>query len=144
MLNIKIIAVGSLETHFTQAVSEYQKRLQRYCSLSIIQIKHSDIKRETEDIKKHIGKGTVCLCDVTGIMVSSEGLAKKLDQAAMSHGAITFIIGGSEGVGNLLDSLINDKISFGQITLPHQLFRVVLVEQIYRAFTILNNEKYHK
>jgi len=144
MLSVKIIAVGNLESYFAEAVAEYVKRLGRYCNLSIIQIKHSDQKHEVAEIKKHLTKGAVCLCDIGGTIVSSVDMAKKLEQVSMSPGAITFIIGGSDGVGNLLDDVNHEKISFGRITLPHQLFRVILVEQIYRAFTILNNEKYHK
>jgi len=138
MLNVKIIAVGAMESYFADAVSEYVKRLGKYCKLTIVPVKCDS------QITRHITKGTVILCDIKGTPISSEDMARKIEQVSMSPGAVTFIIGGSDGVGNHLDDIAHEKISFGDITLPHQLFRVVLVEQIYRAFTIINNEKYHK
>jgi len=139
MLNIKIIAIGTMENYFADAFAEYQKRLQKYCKFSI------DVVKDTDAIKRALPKKCVIiLCDVLGMQVSSTDLANQLESIAMTHGAVTFIIGGSDGVGNSLDDVVHRKMSFGKITLPHQLFRVILIEQIYRALTILKGEKYHK
>ena len=144
MLTIKIVAVGTLkEKFYVDAVAEYVKRLSKYCKLEIIQVKESDIKKECEEIRDKL-KGHVILCDLRGELVSSEGFAQKIEKLQMATSTISIVIGGSEGVGNYLDDVIDEWMSFGKITLPHQLFRVVLVEQIYRAFTILKGEKYHK
>ncbi|MCL2755463.1 MAG: 23S rRNA (pseudouridine(1915)-N(3))-methyltransferase RlmH [Firmicutes bacterium] len=144
MLTIKIIAVGTIkEKFFTDAISEYVKRLGKYCKLEIIQVKESDIKRECEEIKTKL-RGHVFLCDINGQSVSSVGLSKRVENISQTSSTISFVIGGSDGVGNYLDDVVSEKISFGGITLPHQLFRVILVEQIYRAFTIAKGEKYHK
>jgi len=145
MLQINIIAVGTQEKYYADATGEYIKRLQKYCKLKITEIKHSNQKREVESIRQAIPeKGKVFLCDINGTEISSELLAKKIEQLSLTNSVMTFIIGGSDGVGNYLDNQIHEKISFGKITLPHQLFRVILTEQIYRAFTISNNEKYHR
>jgi len=132
MLSIRIVAVGGLrEGYLRDAVAEYQKRLTKYCKLEIIEIK------EGAPVPL---KGHCMLCDIGGEMVTSEGLASKIEKLSMTGNMITFVIGGSDGI----DVDVKDRISFGRITLPHQLFRVVLVEQIYRAFTISKGEKYHK
>jgi len=148
MLTIKIIAIGSQEEYYKSATDEYIKRLSKYCNISIIQLKHSDQKRETEDIKQELKKtpkSFTFLCDINGKEITSQSFAQKIENITQTNSTITFIIGGSDGVDNLLlNSHVHEKISFGKITLPHQLFRVILTEQIYRAFTILNNEKYHK
>ncbi|MCL2570088.1 MAG: 23S rRNA (pseudouridine(1915)-N(3))-methyltransferase RlmH [Firmicutes bacterium] len=144
MLNIRIIAVGSIkDKYFTDAIAEYTKRLQKYCKLEIVQIKESNPKQECEQIRTKL-KGHIILMDIKGTQISSEILANQFEKIAQSSSQITFIIGGSDGVGKYLDEYVDDKISFGAITLPHQLFRVILVEQIYRAFTIIGGEKYHK
>jgi len=143
MLSIKLVAVGKCESYFAEAVTEYAKRLTKYCNFEIAQIKNSDIKGETDAIRPHL-KGYVILCAIQGELVSSESLAAKLEKLSHTTSSITFIIGGSDGVGNYLDGLIHEKISFGRATFPHQLFRVIIAEQLYRSFTILNNEKYHK
>jgi len=143
MLSIKIVAIGKCESYYFDAVAEYTKRLSKYCNFEIIQIKNSDIKGETDAIRPHL-KGHVILCAIQGELVTSESLASKIDKLSHTTSAITFIIGGSDGVGTHLDNQIHDRVSFGRATFPHQLFRVMLTEQIYRAFTILNNEKYHK
>ena len=141
MLHIRLVVVGSLkEKFYADAVSEYVKRLSKYCKFEIIEIKESTIKKESEQIAEKI-KGHSILCDINAGLVSSEELATKFEKLAQCTSIITFIIGGSNGVGELM---VDEKISFGRATFPHQLFRVILAEQIYRAFTILKGEKYHK
>ena len=144
MITIKIIAVGSLrEKHWIDAVAEYAKRLTKYCKLDVVQIRESNPKDECKEIKNKI-KGYVVLCDINGELVTSEVLARKIEGLSQTTSNITFVIGGSDGVGTHLDDVVGERLSFGRITLPHQLFRVILVEQIYRAFTITKGEKYHK
>jgi len=144
MITIKIIAVGNIkDKFFADAIAEYTKRLTKYCKFEIAQIKESTVTKECDDIKEKL-RGHVILCDIRGDKVSSDGLATKIEKLSQTTSTISIVIGGSDGVGNYLDGHVNEKVSFGDITLPHQLFRVVLVEQVYRAFTILRGEKYHK
>ena len=144
MLHIRIVAVGTIkETFFESAIAEYTKRLQKYCKLEIVQIKESISAREAKDIAEKL-KGYVVLFDVQGEMISSKMLSDKIANISMNNSCITFVIGGSDGVGGFLDGVVNEKVSFGRITMPHQLFRVVAVEQIYRAFTIQSGTPYHK
>lgn len=145
MLSVRIVAVGSIkESFYEDAIAEYVKRLSKYCKLEIVEIKEGDIKSEAGAIKQKL-KGHVILCDINGRLISSNELSDCFfGLGVMGVSTVTIVIGGSHGVGNYLDDAINEKISFGRITLPHQLFRVVLVEQVYRAFTIIRGEKYHK
>ena len=144
MLHIRLIAVGTIkEQFFTDAIREYTKRLGKYCKFEIIQVLQSTMKRECTDIIEKL-RGYVISFDRTGEMVSSEDLSTRISKLSQTTSDITFIIGGSYGVGQYLDRHIHEKISFGKITFPHQLFRVVATEQIYRAMTITRNEPYHK
>jgi 23S rRNA (pseudouridine1915-N3)-methyltransferase len=145
MMNIRLIAVGGIkETFYEQAISEYMKRLTKYCKIEIIEIKEGDIKSETDAIKQKL-RGQVVLFDVGGRQVSSVEFSDLFFNLGVSgSSSVTLVVGGSHGVGNYLDGVASEKISFGRITYPHQLFRVVLVEQIYRAFTIIRGERYHK
>jgi len=148
MLHIRLLVVGNLKERFwASAFGEYSKRLGKYCKLEVVEIKESNVKKESESIKEKLlykSKGYSFLCDINGELVSSEILSSKIEKISQNNSCITFIIGGSDGVSDELKSLINEKISFGKITLPHQLFRIVLIEQTYRAFTIMKGEKYHK
>ena len=145
MMSIRLVAVGGIkESFYEEAIAEYVKRLSKYCKFEIIEIKESDVKNEAFAIRQKL-KGHVILCDINGKQISSVELSDCLfNIGVMGTSTATIIIGGSNGVGNYLDDAVAEKISFGRITLPHQLFRVVLVEQIYRAFTIIKGEKYHK
>jgi 23S rRNA (pseudouridine1915-N3)-methyltransferase len=144
MLHIRLIAVGTIKEQFyMDAIKEYTKRLSKYCKFEVIQIKETTMKRECVDIIDRL-KGHVFSFDRSGDQISSEDLANRIGKLSQTTSEITFIIGGSYGVGHYIDKHVNEKISFGKITFPHQLFRVVAVEQIYRAFTIQSNEKYHK
>jgi len=144
MLHIRIVAVGTIkDAYWTSAIAEYAKRLGKYCKFEIIQVRESFPKIESQEITAKL-KGYVFLFDIGGSLVSSNELACKMEKIAQTSSTITFVIGGSDGVENYLDEHIDEKISFGRITFPHQLFRVVAVEQIYRAFSIIAGEKYHK
>ena len=141
MLHIRLVVVGSVKERFyVDAIAEYTKRLSKYCKYEIFEIKESTVKKETEQIAERI-KGYSILCDIGGGLASSEEMAGKFEKLSQTTSVITFIIGGSDGVGELM---VDERVSFGRITFPHQLFRVVLSEQIYRAFTIIKGEKYHK
>lgn len=159
-MKIKIIGVGKIkENFFTQAISEYSKRLSRYCKLEITELldektpdKCSEtvtdgiLKKEGARILSAIGEDEyVIALAIEGRKFTSEGLAQKLDSLmTYGHGQITFIIGGSLGIDSTVKNRADLLLSFSDMTFPHQLMRVILLEQIYRAFRILNNEPYHK
>ena len=160
MIKISIIAVGKLkEKYLSQACEEYLKRLKAFAKVQIIEISEyrcsdnpSDSEIETvkdkegEQILSKIPKGAfvVPMC-IEGTQLSSEEIAQKIEKATLGgYGEFAFIIGGSFGLSNKAKQEGNLRLSFGKITLPHQLMRVVLLEQIYRAFSIMNNSKYHK
>ncbi|MCL2611241.1 MAG: 23S rRNA (pseudouridine(1915)-N(3))-methyltransferase RlmH [Defluviitaleaceae bacterium] len=144
MQKITIIAIGNLrEDYLKKAYAEYAKRISRFAKLEIIEIKETNSLKEGEEVLKKLSlfsKAFFCALAIKGREHSSESFAEKIIKDK-SH--LVFIIGGSEGLSeNVLASC--DNISFGKITFPHQLMRVILVEQIYRGFKILNGEKYHK
>lgn len=158
-MNINIISVGKIkEKYFTAAIEEYSKRLSRFVKLNIIEVadekipdnaskKEMDIIREKEG-GKILAKLTdnsfiITLC-IEGREMTSEELAKKIADISMTSSNITFIIGGSLGLSDTVKNKSRLRLSFGQMTLPHQLMRVVLLEQIYRVYKINNNENYHK
>ena len=104
-----------------------------------------NILKEEEQLIKYIdSKNFNILMDIYGHKINSVNLAEIIDKTFNNYGTITFIIGGSNGVTNKIKEMVNYKMSFGDITFPHGLFRVILLEQIYRAFKINNNERYHK
>lgn len=149
MLQIDVIAVGKLkEAFWRDACAEYQKRLQAYAKLQIHEVADSSPNQEAELVLGVLAKCTgahVILLDVAGRETSSEQLATKLDTLAVQgHSRVAFIIGGSSGVTDAVKRAANERMSFGPITLPHNLARVVLLEQIYRAFKINRGEPYHK
>lgn len=150
---IKIICVGKLkEKYWQDAIEEYKKRLQKYTSLEIIEVMDEGLleestskKKEAEKILKHINsKDYLFTLEIDGKEMSSSEFAKTLDKTFLSHSNITFIIGGSYGLDELIKQKANLKLSFSKMTFPHQLFRVMLIEQIYRSYKINNNESYHK
>lgn len=142
---IKIICVGKLKEKYLQdAVLEYSKRISKYTKLEIIELKDSDINHEKDEILKHINKDYIITLEIEGNSISSVDLAKKIDNIFITNPNICFIIGGSDGLHDDIKKLSNYKLSFSSLTFPHQLFRVMLLEQIYRSFKILNNETYHK
>ncbi len=142
---IKIICVGKLkEKYLIDACVEYSKRISKYTKIEIIELKDSNIIEEKNNILKHINKDYIITLDIAGNMIDSPTLAKKIDRIFLTNPNITFIIGGSEGLHEDIKKISNYKLSFSHLTFPHQLFRVMLLEQIYRSFKIMNNETYHK
>jgi 23S rRNA (pseudouridine1915-N3)-methyltransferase len=148
---IKIICIGNIkESYLKDAIKEYQKRISKYTKLEIIELKDekdsaNPLSREKETILKHIkDKDNVVLLEIEGQEYTSEEFAKFIEKELSINSNITFIIGSSNGLDNEIKQITNKKISFSKMTFPHQLFRVILLEQIYRAFKIVNNEKYHK
>ena len=150
---IKIICVGKLkEQYLKSAVEEYIKRLGRYTKINLIEVDdysnldiNNILKKEQEEILKHIDpKDYVITLEILGNMLTSKELAKHMEQTLINNSNITFIIGGSYGISDVIKQRSNYKLSFSKLTFPHQLFRVMLLEQIYRAYKINNNEEYHK
>ena len=150
---IKIICVGNIkEEFFRDAIEEYKKRLTRYTKIEIIEVKdisYDDIDKsinlEGIEILKHIdSKDYVITLEIEGKELSSEEFAEKIESIQSINPNITFVIGGSYGLSENVKERSNYKLSFSKMTFPHQLFRVVLLEQIFRAYKINNNESYHK
>ncbi len=159
MLNIKIICVGKFKEKYWEAASaEYMKRLGAYCSVSVTEVKEEKLPahasradeenviiKEGKSILDKIGSGDyVVALDIGGRELSSEELAAKIAQISFTNSTIVFVIGGSLGLSKEVKSRAAMRLSFGKITLPHQLARIVLLEQIYRAFKINAGETYHK
>ena len=160
MMNVQIIAVGKLkESYLREAAAEYQKRLAAYCTFKITEIpeeklpdnpRPADIvrglEREGRRILERIGKGAyvAALC-IEGKQISSEGLAGLIADAGTGGvSGMDFIIGGSFGLSDEVKNRADMRLSMSAMTFPHQLARVMLCEQIYRAFSIMNGGKYHK
>lgn len=143
---MKIICVGKLkEKYLTDAITEYEKRLSKYTKLDIVELKDSNMKQEAELILKNINeKDFVVTLEINGNMLDSPTFSKKIDEWLMYNPNITFVIGGSDGLDETVKNRSNYQLSFSKMTFPHQLFRVLLLEQIYRSFKIINNETYHK
>ena len=159
-MKIKIICVGKIkEKYLKDAIEEYSKRISRFAKLEIIELGDEKIpdnasgaeeekilKTEGEKILKHIAPKdyVISLC-VEGKNISSQELAQKIDAVTLDGSStIAFIIGGSLGLDNSVKSASSFKLSFSKMTFPHQLMRVILLEQVYRAFKINANEEYHK
>jgi len=143
---IKIVCVGKVkEKYLQEAISDYMKRLSKYHKVSIIELEDSNMEEESFKILKNIdSKDYVITLDIEGNMISSIELADKIDKQFITNPNITFVIGGSYGLDKKVKERANYSLSFSKFTFPHQLFRVILLEQIYRSFKILNNETYHK
>ena len=150
---IKIITVGTLkEKYLQEAIKEYSKRLQKYTNLEIIEVKDEGvvepqkaIEIESSRIEKYLNnKDYVITLEIEGKEYSSPEFAEKIRNTLIENSNITFIIGGSYGLSDSIKERSNMHMSFSKMTFPHQLFRVILLEQIYRAYKINNNESYHK
>lgn len=149
---IKIICIGKIKEKFYQeAIQEYLKRLSKYTKLEIIELPDFDgdkniiLKQEGDLILKNLkDKSYIITLEIDGNEIDSIELSKKIDNILISNSNITFIIGGSYGLHDDVKRMSNYKLSFSKLTFPHQLFRVILLEQIYRSFKIINNESYHK
>lgn len=143
---IKIICVGKVkEKYLQEAISDYMKRISKYHKVNLIEVADSNMEEEADRIFKYIdNKDYVITLDIEGNMISSVELADKIDKQFIINSSITFVVGGSDGLDNRIKQRSNFSLSFSKFTFPHQLFRVILLEQIYRSFKILNNETYHK
>ena len=159
-MKITLITVGKIkEKYLRDAIAEYSKRLSRYCKLEIIEVADektpdhaSDVvenairDKEAERIMKYVKEDTyVITLEINGKLLSSEELSAKINQLGIqgtSH--IIFIIGGSIGLGKEVLARSDYALSFSKMTFPHQLMRVILLEQIYRSYRIINGEPYHK
>lgn len=159
MLSINIICIGKIkENFFKDAINEYSKRLSKYCNLTITELSDEKIPSKVnnkiiENIKNiegkkildHLKKDSYIIClDLHGKQFSSEEFSSKIDSIALNYNSsITFIIGGTLGISNEVLNSANEKICFSKMTFPHQLIRIFLLEQLFRAFKISNNETYH-
>ena len=143
---IKIICIGKLkETYLKEAEKDYLKRLSKYTKLEIIELLDDNLIKEKERIINSIKpKDNLILLDIGGTLKTSEEFSKLINDELTMKSNITFIIGSSNGVDEEIKQLCNKKISMSKLTFPHQLFRIMLLEQIYRSFKIINNETYHK
>ncbi len=156
-MKIKIIAVGKLKDDFnTLGVKEYSKRLTRFAEVEIKEVAEENFVRtpnpkEIEIIKEKEGEriekelvGKVVALDIEGKQLSSEELSAKIEAFYLENSAISFVIGGSYGLSDKIKKRADLRLSFSRMTFPHGLFRTMLVEQIYRAFTIKEKMPYHK
>lgn len=159
-MNITVICVGKLkEKYWIEAIKEYAKRLSGYCSLNIIELKESRLSdkaghAEEEHVKKVEGEEIlrrvkdnmfVITLEVQGTPLSSEKLAEKIEKLSINgQSNIAFVIGGSLGLSEEVSSRSDFKLSFSKMTFPHQMMRVILLEQVYRTFKIIRKETYHK
>lgn len=150
---IKIICIGKLkEKYLKEAQEEYLKRIKKYTTIELIELPDSNIddekialEKEKDLIIKHIkSKEYLITLEIDGQELSSTELSVKLDKTFITNSDITFIIGGSYGIHHGIKEKSNFKLSFSKMTFPHQLFRILLLEQLFRSYKILNNEKYHK
>ncbi len=159
-MNITIVCIGKLkERYWADAVQEYSKRLGKHCLLTIRELKEEKLrddpsKAEEDAVKEAEGRSILgCLksdalviaLDIKGTLLSSEELSARINQAGINGtSSITFIIGGSIGLSDEVLERADLRLSFSKMTFPHQMMRVILLEQIYRSFKIIKNEPYHK
>ncbi len=144
---IKIIVLGKLkEQYLEDMINDYLKRLQKYHKCELIELKdENNLELEAKNIMRYISPNDyVITLEIEGHELSSEQLAFKIDKLFIDYSTITFIIGSSYGLSDTIKKRGNYALSFGHFTYPHGLFRGILLEQIYRAFKINNNEAYHK
>lgn len=160
MLKINVICVGKLKEKYLQdAIQEYSKRLSKYCSLNIIELPDEKLpnnlndsianivkEKESNNILSHIDKNSyVVTLDLRGKQYTSPEFSEKINHISLNHSSnITFVIGGTLGLSESVINASNELICFSKMTFPHQLIRVFLLEQIFRAFKISNNETYHR
>ena len=157
-MKINIITVGKIkEKYLKEAIDEYKKRLSKFCNLNIVEVNESVAKIENEShIKKSlqdeaqsitskIRNEYVIALDIEGKEYSTVEISEKIKEITLKGASeISFIIGGSYGLDNSIKKRADLRLSFSRLTFPHQLFRVILLEQIYRVFKVINNEPYHK
>ena len=159
MLSFRIVCVGNLkESYLREAIAEYEKRLSAFCSYSIVELKEyklsenpspAEIAKALDEEADRILKAAlsksykIALC-VEGKQFSSEKLAERLSSIEQTHGALTLIIGSSHGLSDKVKNASDLRLSISELTFPHQLVRVMLMEIFYRCFNILKGTKYHK
>ncbi|MCR4880859.1 MAG: 23S rRNA (pseudouridine(1915)-N(3))-methyltransferase RlmH [bacterium] len=156
-MKVSIICVGKIREKFiNDGIEEFRKRMTPYVSLEILEVPAYQIKQQADELKARqveaekilglIGKDDYSIALVIkGNAISSEGLAQKIDELSKSGiNKINFIIGGSTGLDESVIEKAEYKLSFSKMTFPHQLMRLILMEQLYRAFKIINHEPYHK
>ncbi len=151
MIKINLVCMGFLkENYWKAAVDEYAKRLSRFCTLKIVEIEETvnqnitlALEKDAKKISPYL-KGYVVVLDVLGKELTSPQLASKLDKLSQTTSEITFVIGASNGLSEKIKSVADERMSFSLLTFPHQLMRVIFLEQLYRAYTIINNIAYHK
>ena len=143
---IKIICIGKIkEGYLKDGIIDYFNRINKYHKLEITELIDSNIDKEKDLILKTVNsKDYIITLDIEGTQLSSFDLAEKIDKTFINNSNITFIIGGSDGLHNDVKKIANYSLSFSKMTFPHGMFRLILLEQIYRCFKILNNETYHK
>lgn len=150
---IKIICLGKLKEKFWEdACNEYLKRLQKYTNIEIVELPDEKIddpkialEKEKVKIEKLLNpKDYIITMEIEGKELTSTELSQKINDTLILNSNITFIIGGSHGLHQEIKNKASFKLSFSKLTFPHQLFRIILLEQLYRSYKILNNEKYHK
>ena len=150
---IKLITVGTIkEKYLKDAIDEYTKRIKKYTNIELIEVKDEGlveeskaISLEAEKIKKHLSpRDYIITMEIEGKQLTSEEFSEKLNQIQIENSNIVFIIGGSYGLSDEIKQMAKLHLSFSKMTFPHQLFRVLLLEQIYRCYKIINNESYHK
>ena len=159
MLNINIVCIGKIkENYLKDAINEYSKRLRKYCKLNILELPDEKIPdklnesisqeikaKESNNILNHIKKDSYIIClDLKGKEFSSEEFSKNIDNLSLQTSNITFVIGGSLGLSDDILKKAHQKICFSKMTFPHQLIRVFLLQQLFRAFKIQNHEIYHR
>lgn len=156
MIKINLITIGDIkEDYLRQAIQEYSKRISRFAELRIVELKENNpqsnnskdietaLEKDAQNIEKHLKGYAICL-DINSNQLSSEQFAEKIKNLALKTSEISFIIGASNGIAERIKQRCNEKLSFSKMTFPHQLMRVIFLEQLYRAFTINNNIAYHK
>lgn len=149
---ITLITIGKIkEKYITDGIEDYLKRLSKYTKIELIELedesfdKTKTLKKEAEKILKRLNKKSyIITLEIEGKELSSIELSNLIDNTLNNYSDITFVIGGSYGLDDSIKELSNYKLSFSKMTFPHQLFRLLFLEQLYRSFKILNNEQYHK
>ncbi len=151
-MTINLVCVGNLKEKFSKdEQNEYLKRLSAFCKFNVVEIKEQNqlenanliLEKEGEEICKKL-KGYVILCDIESKQMSSPDFALKLQNIMQENSTITFVVGGSFGVSEKVKAKCNETVSFSKMTFPHNLFRIMLLEQIYRSFMISAGKSYHK
>lgn len=138
---IRMIVVGKLKAKWARLADEdYTRRITRFARLEVVEIADSNPDREGEQILARLGQEPLICCDRRGEQWSSEQLAERLG----AHGSLSFCVGGPEGLSAAVLERARESFAFGRATLPHELARIVLLEQVYRGFTILGGHPYHK